>query len=207
MKVAIYTRVSTRDCSKLSSKAQEENERRRQDTENQAVQLRAFAAQQGWIIAGEYTDRMSGKRSDRPAMAQLMTDAQQRKCDVVLAWALDRFTREGVSETFDYIRRLRDVGVEFWSLTEPHFRTTGPAGELMIAVAAWIAKQERVRISERVNAGLDRARREGKVLGRPRVVFDRLKVRELRESGQSLRAIAEELDLSLTTVARSLKAS
>ena len=101
--------------------------------------------------------------------------AELRRFDLVLVWALDRLTREGVAETFEYIKRLTSHGVQFVSFTEEHFRTTGPAGELMIAVAAWIAKQERIRISERVRAGLSRARalrtRSGRMIGRPRVLF------------------------------------
>ena len=207
MRVYIYLRVSTKDLKPNGRNARklEENEKRRQDTENQAVQLREFSAKQGWTIAGEYVDRMSGKRSDRPEMERLMQDATSGRCDVVLAWALDRFTREGVAETFAYIKRLKASGVDFWSLTEEHFRTTGPAGELMIAIAAWIAQQERIRISERTRAGLDRVRREGKTLGRPRVILDRLRITEMHQAGQSLGMIAAELGLSKTTVARAVK--
>ena len=71
----------------------------------------------------------------------MFTDVAQRRFDLVLVWALDRLTREGVAETFNYIKRLTSHGVQFVSFTEEHFRTTGPAGELMIAVAAWIAKR------------------------------------------------------------------
>jgi DNA invertase Pin-like site-specific DNA recombinase len=106
-------------------------------------------------------------------------------------WSFGRSTlsREGIPETFGHIRRLSAHGVLFVSFTEAHFRSTGPAGELMIAVAARIAKQERTRISERVRAGLDRARaqgtRSGNPVGRPRVVFDRSKAVELRNLGIS----------------------
>jgi len=85
----------------------------------------------------------------------------------LLVWVLDHLTREGVAETFVYIKRLSSHGVQFVSFTEEHFRTTGPAGELMIAVAAWIAKQERRRIRERVRAGLDQARAHGTRSGNP----------------------------------------
>jgi DNA invertase Pin-like site-specific DNA recombinase len=101
-----------------------------------------------------------------------------------VVWALDRFSREGVAETFAHIQRLHSYGVGLVSVTEPHFRTTGPAGELMIAVAAWIAKQERIRIQERVRAGLERARKNGtktgQPIGRPRAVFHRDQVARLR---------------------------
>lgn len=125
----------------------------------------------------------------------MMTDASRRRFDILVVWALDRLSREGVPGTFDHIRNLTRYGAEFVSFTEAHFRTTGPAGELMIAVAAWIAKQERIRLSERVRAGLDRVRasgtRSGNPIGRPKVIFDRAKVIELRAAGRSWREIAQ----------------
>jgi hypothetical protein len=97
-------------------------------------------------------------------------------------------------------------GVQYVSFTEEHFRPTGPAGELMIAVAAWIAKQERIRISERVRAGLSRAKaegtRSGNSIGRPKAIFDRQKVAELRNQGRSWREIAKACNAGFTTVRR-----
>ena len=171
MKTAIYARVSTKD--------------KGQDTHNQLLQLREYCSRQSWQITEEYIDHESAKTGDRAAFKRLFADASRRKLDVVLVWALDRFTREGVLETFTYIEKLKAFGVAFESYTEAHFRTTGPAGELMLAVAAWIAKQERLRISERTKAGLERARREGKHCGRPRRVFRRDLVAQLRAEGLS----------------------
>jgi DNA invertase Pin-like site-specific DNA recombinase len=125
---------------------------------------------------------------------------------VVVVWALDRFSREGVMQTFEHIKRLKGFGVEFESFTEPHFRTTGSAGELMIAIAAWIAEQERNRISERTKAGMDRARRDGKHVGRPRKVLDRERVRQLHRQGRSTREIGAQLKVSAMTIQRILAA-
>lgn len=188
---AIYARVSTTD--------------KGQDTENQLHQLREYCARSGWRISKEYVDHVSGKTGNRDAFKQLFEDASRKQFDVVLVWALDRFTREGVYETFDYVRKLTLHGVQFESYSEAHFRTTGPAGELMLAIAAWIAKQERLRISERTKAGMDRARRAGKHCGRPARVFRRDQALEMKAEGQSLRAIAKKLGVSFTTVARALK--
>jgi DNA invertase Pin-like site-specific DNA recombinase len=90
--------------------------------------------------------------------------------------------------------------VQFESYTEAHFRTTGPAGELMLAIAAWIAKQERLRISERTKAGLARARRQGKHCGRPKRVFRRDQAVAMRNEGMSWRAIGAALGVPHTTV-------
>jgi DNA invertase Pin-like site-specific DNA recombinase len=186
MKAALYVRVSTSD--------------KGQDTENQLAQLREYCARQGWQIAGEYIDHATGKTAARDAFKRLFLAAAQRAFDVVVVWALDRLTREGVLETFEHIRQLTRYGVQFESFTEPHFRTTGAAGELMLAVAAWIAKQERVRISESTRAGLQRARFQGKALGRPRRVFNRAELIRLRDAGLSWRAIAKALKVPASTV-------
>ena len=157
MKCAIYSRVSTKD--------------KGQDVENQLIQQRRYTTAQGWEIT-EFIDHETGKHANRPQFQALFAAASRREMDVVLVWALDRFSREGVAATFAHIKRLLDYGVQFESLTEPHFRTTGPAGELMIAIAAWIAKQERMRISDRTKAGLAVARAKGRIGGRARKVFD-----------------------------------
>lgn len=192
MTAAIYARVSTKD--------------KGQDTENQLLQLREYCGRQSWTIGEEYIDHESAKTGERAAFKRLFEDASRRRFDVVLVWALDRFTREGVLETFQYVQRLRESNIQFESYTEAHFRTTGPAGELMLAIAAWIAKQERLRISERTKAGMERARLQGKHCGRPRRVFRRDEAMRLHKSGHSLRAIAAELGVSFMTVRRALRA-
>jgi len=106
-----------------------------------------------------------------------MADAAQRRFDVLLFWALDRFSREGVLETQVCLKRLDDAGVRFRSFTEPYLDSCGMFRDAVISILAVIAKQERVRISERVRAGLSRARRQGtrggNPIGRSKVVFDR----------------------------------
>lgn len=194
MKVALYARVSTRDG--------------RQFTQNQLDGMRRYALFRGWEIVREYVDRATGSKgaAGRDELAALMADAYARHFDVVLVWALDRFTREGVLEAFQYIARLKASGVEFRSVTEEHFQTSGPAGELFLAVAAWMAKQERLRLRERITAGLDRARAAGKVLGRPRAGLDLVRLKRLRSEGLSVRAIAAAMDTSRSTVERGLRA-
>jgi DNA invertase Pin-like site-specific DNA recombinase len=186
IRCGLYARISTSDG--------------RQDTENQLSQLREYCQRQGYQVVQEYIDQASGKSSDRDAFKQLFDGASKRMFERVVVWALDRFTREGVLETFEHIRRLTSYGVAFESYTESHFRTTGPAGELMLAIAAWIAKQERIRILDRTKAGLARARRQGKVPGRPKRVFRRDEVVRLRDMERmSWRAIAAALDIPVMT--------
>ncbi|MCA8831489.1 recombinase family protein [Hymenobacter pini] len=103
MKVAIYARVSTRD--------------KDQDNENQLRELRAFAERKGYSVYQEYTDQESGGKADRPQFQQLFLDAHQRRFDVVIFWALDRFSREGVVEILNHLQKLSAAGVQFLSFT------------------------------------------------------------------------------------------
>jgi DNA invertase Pin-like site-specific DNA recombinase len=140
-------------------------------------------------------DRITGKRSDRKQFRAMFAAASRREFDAVITWALDRLSREGVAQTFEHIK----------TLLEAHFRTTGPAGELMIAIAAWIAQQERIRLSERVHAGLAKARKAGRIGGRPSLVVDRERLAQLDEEGWITREIGEEMGISAASVSRLLK--
>jgi len=195
MRAALYTRVSTRD--------------KGQETENQLCQLRQFCESQAWSIVAEYEDHESGAKADRLQFKTMMSDAAQRKFDVLLFWALDRFTREGAYETHAYLKRLDDVGVRFRSLTEPYLDSCGMFRDAVISILAVIAKQERQRLSERVRAGLHRARTQGtktgKPIGRPRVVFRRDLVTELRNEGHSWSQIARQAGASIGSVRRAYK--
>jgi len=121
-----------------------------------------------------------------------------------LFWSLDRFSREGVFETLQYLQRLTGYGVGYRSFSEQYLDSCGMFRDAVISILAVIAKQERVRLSERTLAGLAIARSRGRVGGRPRVTCDEQRLLTLRASGKSLAGIAQELKLSKTTVARLL---
>jgi DNA invertase Pin-like site-specific DNA recombinase len=194
MRTAIYARVSTKDG--------------RQDTENQLRQLRDFAATQGWTVVHEYVDRASGKRGDREQFQRMFGAASRREFDVLLFWSLDRLSREGTVETLNHLQRLTGYGVNYRSFTEQYLDSTGMFKEAVIGILAAVAKQERVRLSERTIAGLQRAKAQGRVGGRPKVEDNVAKVkalRRLREQGKSIRAIAVELGLSTGTVQKLVK--
>jgi DNA invertase Pin-like site-specific DNA recombinase len=177
----------------------------KQDNTNQLHQLRDYAAKQGWEIVHEYIDRASGKTGDRAQFKAMMAAASMRGFDLVLFWSLDRLSREGVLQTLTYLQTLTSYGVGWKSYTEQYLDSCGVFRDAVLSILATIAKQERIRLSERTLAGLEKARRQGRVGGRPRVITDREKVRELRAKGRSLPAIAREMKLSITTVARICK--
>src|SRR2546425_9336822 len=154
MRIALYTRVSTLD--------------KGQDSENQLRELKKFVARkkaEGWKLVRQYVDHASGKNGNRVEFQRLFVDAAEKKFDLVLFWSLDRFSREGVLETLQQLQRLKSNGVDWWSLKEEYLRSIGPFRDAVLAILAAIAKQERIRIQERVRAGLARARENGVRLG------------------------------------------
>jgi DNA invertase Pin-like site-specific DNA recombinase len=190
-RAAIYARVSTKD--------------KGQEIENQLRQLRDFSALQGWIVFREYTDHESGSTNDRSEFQAMFRDASQRKFDVLLFWALDRLSREGVLETLQHLNRLTACGVGYRSFTEQYFDSCGAFKDAVIAIIATVAKQERVRISQRVRAGLDVARARGRTLGRPKVVVDSRQIAALRDQGRSWREIVKLTGVSKGTAQRAVR--
>lgn len=193
MTAAIYARVSTD----------------RQETDNQLRQMKAFARRQRWKFRLFVDHGESGKSADRPQFKAMFDAAAKGEIDVVVFWSLDRFTREGALGTLQHLNTLSSYGVGFRSLTESYLDSCGLFKEAIIAILAAIARQERVRLSERVRAGLDRARakgtRSGKPIGRPKGVFDRKRVREMRNGGMSLGSIARDMGLSKAAVYRACR--
>ena len=154
MKCVLYLRISTKD--------------KGQDTENQKTPLQEFAKSLGFEVLKVYCDTASGGNSNRPQFQAMLKDAKQKKFDVILVWSLDRFSREGISNTLSYLENLKRSGVALKSLQEGWLDTSDQGmGQLLIAIMAWVAKQERERISTRVKAGLRRTRSNGTILGRP----------------------------------------
>lgn len=174
-RVAIYTRVSTT----------------KQDYENQLDDLRKYCEKNMWEIYHIYAEVISGKEAERPAFKQMMYHASQKRFDIVLVWALDRFTREGVHKVWSYISELDHYGVDFRSFKEPYLNTDNKMQrDLLFSVMGILAEQERIRISERTKAGLERARARGVKLGTP-FLKEKVKqqIRELHAQGKSYRQI------------------
>jgi DNA invertase Pin-like site-specific DNA recombinase len=188
MRVAIYARVSTKE--------------HNQDVENQLRYLREFCAREGWVIFKEYTDQKSGKNGDREAYKRLLADASRRHFDMVLFWSLDRFSREGVLGTLKVLELLTSYGIGYRSYTEQYLDSCGIFKDAVISILATVAKQERVRLSERVVAGLERTKAKGTILGRKRVPVVPIVIRDLRNQGYTWARIQAETGLSKGTAQR-----
>jgi DNA invertase Pin-like site-specific DNA recombinase len=186
-RVALYARVSTKNNG--------------QDPETQLIALREYATHRGFQIAGEYVDvGISGAKDRRPELDRLMTDARRRKVDAVLVARFDRFARS-TKHLVLALEEFNALGIDFISLNES-VDTSTPMGKMIFTVIGAVAELERSLIRERVVMGLDRAKRQGKTLGRPKTLVDRERVQQLRARGLSLRQIASELRISKDKAAR-----
>ena len=162
-RTAIYCRVSTTE----------------QNPENQRMVLTDWAKQRGFEIVGVYQEEESAwKAGHQRELSRLVMDARKRKFRVVLVWALDRLSREGSAAILGIVSKLSRHGVKVLSYQESWTEAPGELGELLFAIAGWVARMESQRRSERTKAGLDRARSQGKRLGRPPGSRDRRKRRK-----------------------------
>jgi DNA invertase Pin-like site-specific DNA recombinase len=159
MKVALYARVSKDETSSAGAL---------QDPENQLQPMRKFCEAMQWEISKEFVDRASGGSANRPQFQAMLGEVRQRHFDLILVWALDRFSREGMSNTLSYIKQLKEYKTGLRSIQESWLDTSKEGiSDLLIAFMAWIAEQEKKRISERTKAGLAKLKAKGIKLGRP----------------------------------------
>jgi DNA invertase Pin-like site-specific DNA recombinase len=185
MKIGIYARIS-KDSSVL---------------DNQLLVLRDYCQRMNYEIVNEYTDVVSGAAANRQEFNKMLADASKRKFDMLLFYALDRFSRAGTRETIHYLQMLDDYGVAYKSFTEQYIDSSGIFKDVIIALLSTLAKQERIRISERVKAGLEKSRQQGRVGGRPTLDESMLrKIKELKSAGNSIVAISKELKISRGSV-------
>jgi len=160
LKVAIYARVSKDEAASDGSL---------QDPENQLIPLRKFVEAMKWTITGEFVDRCSGGSANRPEFQKMLARVRQKHFDLVLVWALDRFSREGMTNTLSYIQQLKHYKTGLKSLQEPWLDTSQEGiGEVLLGIMSWVAAEERRKISERTKAGLAKLKAQGVKLGRPR---------------------------------------
>ena len=184
LRTAIYMRVSTAD----------------QCVDSQRQELLQFIEKREDLeLAGEYADVISGTREKREQLDRLMIDARQRKIDVVLFFDLSRLTRKGLSHAIGLLDEWQQAGVKPICYAYPMLDFTDESGmaEMMTAMLAWMAEQERKMIQRRIKAGLAARKAKGKRLGRaPLPMSVQTKARKLRETGLSYGEIGKALKIS-----------
>ncbi len=191
--VAIYTRVSTSG----------------QTTQNQLRELRAVAKRLGHRVVAEFTDNgISGAkgREQRPGLNSLLEGVMRRDFDKVMAWSVDRLGRS-LPDLLAFMGELKAKGVDLY-LHQQSLDTSTPAGKAMFQMLGVFSEFERNIIRERVLSGLNRARAQGKKLGRPRC--DDAKrlaaIRKLRKQGLGINKIARQLGIGVSSVQRVVSA-
>src|SRR5271165_6758347 len=173
-----------------------------QSVQTQLYDLQALARQRGLEIAKQYTDHISGAKSRRPGLDELLADARRGQFDIVLVWACDRLARS-VRHFLEVLDELNHLNVEFISFRE-QIDTGGPLGRAIVVIIGAIAELERNLIIERVKAGMRRARLEGRQIGRKPLEVDREAILRDRRRGQSLGQMARNYSVSRTTIHRVL---
>lgn len=190
MKIALYARVSTKQHG--------------QDVETQLQALRAWAKQRKFTIVAEYADRgISGAKASRPELDRLMRDARHGKFEAVAVWRFDRFARS-VKHLISGLEEFQALKIHFLSLTE-NVDTSTPMGKMVFTIMAALAEFLREIIRENVQIGVDRARREGKTLGRPRKaeVDEEAVCRQeakVRQGKTTVKALSREWGLARSTI-------
>jgi DNA invertase Pin-like site-specific DNA recombinase len=183
MRVATYLRCSTLE----------------QHVENQRLELTRYVTARGWEVFKEYADEgISGSKDRRPALDALLADAKRRRFDAVVVWKLDRLGRN-LRHLLFLMEELQALGVGLVSLGES-IDTTTPAGRLQIHVLSAVAQFERDRLRERVVAGLQRVRAQGKRLGRPKAEVPVARLRGVADL--PVDAAAAALGVSRSTLKR-----
>ncbi|MFL2780949.1 MAG: recombinase family protein [Rhodospirillales bacterium] len=191
-RVVIYARVSTLD----------------QTVDNQLIELRDHCSKMGWEVIKEYKDEgLSGtlSREKRPSFNEMIKDGYRRKFELVVCWDISRIGRS-MKELIMFLSDMKDRDIGICSVRQG-FDTSTSMGEVMFQFVGILSSWEREMIRGRTLAGLDRAKKEGKTLGRKTVIDDNKvsHIRKLRSVGRSLRDIASEVGVSKGTVSNVLK--
>jgi DNA invertase Pin-like site-specific DNA recombinase len=177
-RIALYVRVSTDG----------------QTTENQHLELARVAAQAGWAIVEIYQDQgISGAkgRDERPAFDRLCKDAARRRFDMIAVWSVDRLGRS-LQHLVGFLEEIHKLGIDLY-LHQQGIDTSTPAGKAMFQMLGVFSEFERAMIRDRVNAGLARAKAQGKTLGRPKTSAD---------TEQAIRAALEKGEKGILKIAK-----
>lgn len=184
-RVALYVRLSTVG--------------KGQDPETQLMPLRDWVLSHGFTIFREYLDLgVSGSKEHRASLDLMMDEARKHRFDVVLVARFDRFARS-TKHLLTALAEFETLGVDFVSINE-NIDTSTPMGKMVFTVLGAVAELERNLIRERVIAGIDRAKRQGKHLGRPRRLVDEQRICDAIAAGQSVKSVARESGVARATV-------
>jgi len=186
--VALYLRVSTDE----------------QTLANQRRELTAAAERHGWRVVAEFSDAgISGSkgRDQRPGFDRLMQGIARREFDMVAAWSVDRLSRS-LSHLVTFLGEIHGKGIDLYLHTQG-LDTSTPTGKAMFQLLGVFAELERSIVTERINAGIARAKAAGKHCGRPRVSTPvENRIRKLLRAHKGILKVAREVGVGTATVQR-----
>ena len=188
MKVALYMRVSTED----------------QHNDNQDLRIREVCEVRGWDIVRVYEDTESGGKRSRPGLDAMLSEAKRGHFSGVVAVKVDRIARS-LRDLLEISGSLGRYGVGLY-FTDNDIDIDSSQGRLMFSILGAFAEYEREIIRDRTKAGLRRARRSGKKIGRPKIHGSKVvKIQDLHREGLSVRKIADRVQVSKSAVSRILR--
>jgi DNA invertase Pin-like site-specific DNA recombinase len=175
-----------------------------QSTANQRPDVLRLVRARELDVVEIFEENVSATKS-RPQYERMMLAAHQGRFGTIVIWSLDRLGRS-LTGNVEALLKLDQCGVRVVSVQEPWLDTSGPVRELLVSIFSWVASQERLRISARTKAGLEQAKRRGRVLGRPKKWIDVDRALALRATGMPIRTIAQKLGVGASTLHRALAA-
>jgi putative DNA-invertase from lambdoid prophage Rac len=176
----------------------------RQHTDNQKPAVLQLAEARGFQVVATFEENVSAVAAKRPEWEALKAAAHRGEFNALVIAAIDRLGRS-MTGNVQEILALDRMGVHVVSVREPWLDMSGPVRQLLIAIFSWVSEEERRQIASRSRAGVERARREGKHIGRPAAVLAIDEARRLRGQGLSLRQAAKTLGVSTSVLHRALR--
>ena len=173
-------------------------------TSKQILDLEYFCKKRGFDEIVNYIEVADKDGRQRPIFVQLMKDAHRRRFDAVVVWSFKNFRRFSGVKDVKYILDLKNLGIQFISYQEPFFDTSSSHSAILSSILEWIVDEEVQSISQRTKAGIEKAKRQGIKVGRPKLEIDAQKLMEMHEQGVPLRQIADNLGISKETARREL---
>ncbi len=191
MKTAIYARVST--------------SHHNQNPEIQINELKRFCELKGWTVSYELVDHgYSGSTDNRPALRQLLQLVKDKEVDAVIVVKLDRLFRS-LKHLVSTLEDFEKIGTKFVAIKDNVDYST-PSGRLFVQILGSLGEFERSLLRERTMAGLDHARKNGKIFGRPRI-HSEVEILKLHHEGLTYRQIQKQLNMPMGTIARAIKSA
>lgn len=190
MKVAIYARVSTND--------------KDQNPERQLMKCRDYCRLNDHEIVEELVDYCSG---DNPLFSRDKgSRIQKMKIQGLIFYSMDRLTRQHPTKMMMLLQYLKKSGIIPVSATEPAFNLESEFSEVILYIMGFFNNYYLKELKKNVKSGLDRARKEGKKLGRPKNKMNLYAVaREASKDGASVSSVASALGLSRSSAYRSIR--